>query len=226
MKKLSSKRKNISKKKNFLKLPFEIYFSGPIDVREYQFKSDVDKLKKFSDIKALLIEEGRAYGVTLLCESNSGEELYTCFSDNHDEVLPEWLKVVDIEDIDMNNGMVHSVKVADKTIVFKYESVEEYAYMELCNTDEKRFYRVDGETPDYIVLDAFDSRVKINLDGFELDEDGEPDESKQLINFDELDPNNFQGCQGGFESEEISKWITRILKKHFPKEINLRYSKN
>ncbi len=226
MKKPSSKRKNVYEKKDFLRLPFEIYFSGPIDVREYQFKSDIDKLKKFSDIKTLLIEEGRAYGVTLLCESNSGEELYTCITDNHDEVLPQWLKVIDIEDIDMNNGMVHSVKVADKKIIFKYEDVEEYDYMESCVTEDMSLYRTDGETPDYIVLDALDSRVKINLEGFELDEDDEADESKQLINLDELDPNNFEGCEGSFESVELSKWISRVIQKHFPKEVNLKYSEN
>ena len=39
-------------KKDYFKLPFEVYYSQYIPVTECQFKSDID-VKKFSDIKAM-----------------------------------------------------------------------------------------------------------------------------------------------------------------------------
>ena len=46
---------------DYFKLPFEVFYSGPVDAIYLDFKSNV-KVKRFKDVKAVHMEQGQSWG--------------------------------------------------------------------------------------------------------------------------------------------------------------------
>lgn len=218
---------------NYFKLPFEVYYKDQVGVNQLEFKSDV-RPSSFRDVKAVHQEQGNAWGVTFLCSNNNGVELYCCLTNSHDEVQPEWLEFVEEEGIDFNSGTNYKVVLNVDEISFEYlddeeedEDSEEYLdvdAMDYCCSYAFMTYELGDSCPEYIILDAEDSRVKINLDGYLLDENDEPTEV-QVIDVEKLRENDEYS---DFDTEELwqakDKWVKSILEKDFPSETNLSLS--
>ena len=218
---------------DYFKLPFEVYYSDHVGVNQMEFKSDV-KCKSFRDVKVVHQEQGGSWGLSLYCPKNNGPELYCCLTNGHDEVQPEWLDYLDEENIDFNSGTNYKVVVEGNEIRFEYltddeedEDSEEYLdidNMDYCCSYTFMTYELGDSCPDYIILEADDTRIKVNLDGYLLDENDDATEEQiidveKLIESDEL---------SDYEVDELwdakNKWVESILKKDFPKDTNLSLS--
>jgi hypothetical protein len=209
--------------KDYFKLPFEVFYSGPLSITSYEFKSDI-KVKRFKDVKVVHMEQGRAYGVLFTCSNNNGPELYCCLQDLHDEVVPEWLSFESEDDIRMNYGSDYAVEVVSGMIRFieDEDEIEGADEMEHCCDYSFLQYELGGVSPDYIVLDADDSRIKIDIEGYVLDEDGKRLDSKKLFEPDELDEVQFEDFTTRDLWEAKAEWVKHILEKQFPSDKKLR----
>lgn len=209
--------------KDYFKLPFEVFYGGPLNVTNYEFKSNI-KVKRFKDVKIVHMEQGRAYGVLFSCSKNKGPELYCCLQDLHDEVVPEWLAFESEDDIRMNYGCDYAVEVEDGMIRFieEEEEIEGADEMEHCCVNSFLEYELDSASPDYIVLDADDTRVKIDTEGYMLDEEGNRLKGEKLFEPDKLDEDKFQDFTRRDFWEAKAEWVKLILEEQFPSDKKLR----
>lgn len=220
--------------KDYFKLPFEVYYSGPIGIYDMDLMSDVKKVKKFADIKAVHLEEGNAWGLSFSCRKNNGSELYSCIFGGHDGVVPDWLDLLDEENSDMNYGCDYKVTIKDGEVIFEDLSAEEQdeddeAFLDVysMNSHSSFFvYLISDEIPDYIVLDAEDTRITIDADGYVLDEELNQteerifDSDELLARVDEFD--QYTNCDLW---EAKAAWIASLFEKNFPKEKPLKLSR-
>jgi phenylpropionate dioxygenase-like ring-hydroxylating dioxygenase large terminal subunit len=209
--------------KDYFKLPFEVFYSGPVGVISYEFKSDIP-VKRFKDVKVVHMEQGRAYGVIFSCSNNNGPELFCCLQGLHDEVAPEWLAFESEEDIRINYGCYYAVEVIDEMIRFveQQDEIEGSDELEHCCVSSFLEYELDSTSPDYIVLDADDSRIKIDTEGYVLNEDGNRIDSKKLFEPDEIDEDKFEDFTTRELWEAKAEWVKHILEKQFPRDKKLR----
>jgi hypothetical protein len=218
---------------DYFKLPFEVHYREAIPVMNYEFKTDID-LKSFKDVKAVHMEQGNCWGASFSCLNNNGSELYCCLTNGHGEVKPPWLQFEGEANIDFNYGCDYAVVIERNQIKFnelteeqKDEDSEEYLNMDnmdYCCSYAFHGYVIGEAIPEFIILDSKGSRLKIDLDGYELDEEGKRIESRRIINTDDLDDDKYQD----FETSEIYdakfEWVNAVLKKDFKKDIKLSLS--
>lgn len=208
---------------DYLRLPFEVFYPGPIPVTSYEFKSDVSP-KKFRDIKAVHMEQGSSWGVTFSCEKNQGPQLYCCLSQGHDEVAPSWLELQNEEDVSMNYGCDYKVVVSGKEILFVDEEVNEIDVMDYCGFDGYWHYEIAAQLPEYFILDALNTRVKVNGDGYPIDENGNPTGANRIFNLAKLNPEDFEDYSSDSIWEAKSEWVRALIEKYFSKDKSLRLS--
>lgn len=206
--------------KDYFKLPFEVFYSGPVGVITYELKSDIP-IKRFKDVKVAHMEQGRAWGVLFTCSKNNGPELYCCLKNLHDEVTPEWLSLESEEDIRFNYGCDYQVKVDGEKIRFTQE-IDDADEMEYCCDYAFLEYELDSARPDFIVLDAEDSRMKIDLEGFVLDEAGNRVKGKKLFELDESDEEKLSDYSSRELWEAKAEWIKQIIETQFPRDKKLQ----
>ena len=211
---------------DYFKLPFEVYYSEHIAVTMMDFKSDL-KVKNFEDIKTVHKEQGGSWGTSFSCSQNKGPELYCCIANIHDEVAPTWLSFLDEDNVDMNYGCDYVVVIEDGEIKFaeltdeqKDEESDEFLDLEKmdhCCSWAFFVYELGESCPDYLILDAEDSRVKVNLDGFVLDDDDNPTD-KRIFDPDELDSDKYDDYTRQDMWEAKFDWVESTIKKDFPKQ--------
>ena len=219
---------------DYFSLPFEVYYSEHVPVTMLEFKSDI-RPKKFEDVKMVHREQGGSWGLSFYCSENKGPELYCCINNLHDEVVPEWLSFIDEENMDMNSGDNFAVRVKGDEISFEYFSDEEEDensehYLDIERMDECcswtfLTYEIGESCPDYLILDAEESRLKVNLEGYVLDDDNEPTEER-VFNPEELDEEDFEGYTSLELWEAKFDWVKSVLEKDFPKQKSLKLSFN
>lgn len=215
---------------DYFKLPFEVHYSECVSVIQYEFKSDIET-NRFADVKAVHMEQGRSWGALFSCDENKGPELYCCLMNAHDEVEPGWLNFQEENDIRFNYGCDYAVQIESDEIKFvsltdeqEDEDSEEFLNvndMDYCCSYAFMAYELGQSSPDYIILDAGDSRIKIDLDGYELDEEDNRIESNRIINTDELDDEQYEDYTSKELWEAKDDWVKSILEKDFPKDKNL-----
>ena len=219
-------------KKDYFKLPFEVFYSEYIPITDIEFKSDID-LEKFADIKAVRQKQGFCWGTRFGCRENTGPELYCCIIDGHDEVQPSWLEVLDEENADFNSAYDLAVEIKENEVRFRdltdderdedSESYLDVDSMDYCGSESIFAYHLDQSTPDYIILDSEDSRIKVNLDGFLLDEEDMPT-AERIFDPQDLDDEELSE----YSSRELYglkyEWIANAFAKDFPNEKPLKYS--
>ena len=90
-----------------------------------------------------------------------------------------------------------------------------------CSCESMGEYGIGDTTPEYLVLDCENTRVKVDLDGYILDDEDEPTECR-LFNPDEL------GEREEYEEYETRElfdakcdWVGRVLSASFPRETKL-----
>lgn len=219
-----------SESADYFKLPFEVYYSDRISVTQYEFKSDT-KSNRFQDVMAVHMEQGRSSGTVFSCDENKGPELYCCLMNSHDEVEPKWLTFIEEDDISFNYGCDYAVQIEGNEIKFVDlsdeqvdEDSEEYFdvdSMDYCCSYAFMAYEIGGVTPDYIILDADGSRLKIDLDGYMLDDEGRRIVSRRIINTDELDGDKYEDYETRELFDAKHEWVKLILEKDFPGDVNL-----
>ena len=215
---------------DYFKLPFEVHYSECVSVTQYEFKSDIET-NRFEDVKAVHMEQGRSWGALFSCHKNNGPELYCCLTNSHDEVDPSWLIFQEEDDINFNYGCDYAVQIEGDEIKFvglteeqEDEDSDEYLNvddMDYCCSNVFMAYEIGQSSPDYIILDADDSRIKIDLDGYELDEEDNRIESNRVINTDELDFDQYEAYESTELWEAKADWVKSILENEFPKDKNL-----
>ena len=221
-----------TKKPDYFKLPFEVFYSEHVAVTMLEFKSDI-AVENFEDVKIVHREQGGSWGSSFYCAENKGPELYCCIHNLHDDVAPEWLNFLDEDNMDMNSGDNFAVKVENGEIVFselteEQEDEESEEYLDIDNMDyccswTFLVYELGDSSPDYIILDADESRIKVSLDGFVLDEEGNETEER-VFNPEELDEEEFEDYTRQDMWEAKFDWVKSILEKDFPKQTNLKLS--
>jgi hypothetical protein len=219
---------------DYFRLPFEVYYSECVNVTQYEFKSDIE-VNRFADVKAVHMDQGRAWGSLFKCEQNEGPELYCCLTNSHDEVEPTWLGCIDEDNMNFNYGCDYVVQVDGDEITFISLSDEEEDEDsdEFLNVDEMDYccsytfmaYQIGEAHPDYIILDANGSRVKIDLEGYKLDEEGSRITSLRIINVDNLNRENYQNYGTSKLFDAKYEWVKSILEKDFPQDKNLSLSR-
>lgn len=217
---------------DYFKLPFEVYYSDHVAVTMLEFKSDVT-VKKFEDVKIVHREQGGSWGVSFRCDENKGSELYCVINNLHDEVAPEWFEFLDENNMDMNSGDNFAVSVQNGEIVFselteEQEDEDSEEYLDLDNMDECCswsffVYEIGDTSPDYIILDADESRIRVSLEGFVLDDKGK-ETKERIFNPEELDDEEFSDYTRLDMWEAKFDWVKSVLEKDFPKQKDLKLS--
>lgn len=217
---------------DYFKLPFEVYYSEHVGVTMLEFKSNIP-VKKFEDIKIVHREQGDSRGLSFYCGKNTGSELYCCINNLHDEVVPEWLTFLDEDDMEMNSGDNFVVEVEDDEITFRDLNDEEWdegskkyldiKSMEACCSWTFLTYDIGDSSPDYLILDADDSRIKVDLNGFILDENDEATETR-IFNPEELKEEDFDNYTRSDLWQAKADWVKSVLEKDFPKQTKLKLS--
>ena len=211
--------------KDYLRLPFEIYFSGSLNYTSWELMTDQDKILKPSDIKGIQVDQGRAYGVTFYCASNTGAELYCCITGSHGNATPKWLEMVEENDLNINYGEQHGVEVKSKGINLQAEADEEFDSFDSTGNSLST-YCLEEETPDYIILDADGDRIKINDEGYLINQDGEVDESQCFVDSNSLGEDESIGCAESLTHKQLQdEWISDVWKKLFPNNAPVKISK-
>lgn len=220
--------KKDSAKPDYFKLPFEVFYSEHISITMMEFKSDI-KVKKFEDIKIVHREQGGSWGASFRCGDNKGPELYCCINNFHDEVAPEWFEFLDEDNVKINAGDNFAVQVENKKIIFRELTDEEQdedsdQYLDIDSMDECcswsfMVYEIGDSCPDYLILDADESRLKVSLDGFVLDDD-ENLTDERIFNPAELDEDEFEDYTRQEMYEAKYEWVKSTLEKDFPKQKN------
>jgi len=222
--------KKTSESPDYFKLPFEVHYSERLTITEYEFKSDIP-VKRFKDVKAVHMKQGRSWGASFVCEKNNGPELYCCLVNGHDEVEPPWLSFCDEDDMDINYGCNYEVVISGDEVRFvelteeqEDEESDEYLdveSMDYCCSHALSAYHLNDAKPDFIILDAGNSNLKIDLDGYALDEENNRIKSKRIINVPKLDWEEYADCETYELDDAKFDWFKEILKSDFPKDSNL-----
>ena len=221
-----------SKKKDYFKLPFEIHYSEQVPIVQYEFKSDIP-VKKFTDIKGVVKQQGGIWGLTLKCANNNGSELFCCISAEHDEVAPPWLSWSNEESMDFNYAKNYCVEVKGTTIKFvelteEQEDEDSEKYLDIENMDEccvEPFiaYVIGSAKADYLILDSEDTRLEVSMDGYVLDEEGNETEER-VFDTDELNDEYLWGFETKSLEDAKAEWVAREIATYFPKEAKLTLS--
>jgi hypothetical protein len=220
----------------YLKLPFEVYYSGDLAFYQYEFLSD-SRPKVFRDVKVVHEQTGQASPVSFLCRKNTGKELVFCILNKHDQVCPSWLETVDDESmgIEINYGTYYKITVKDGKIIFdEFTDVErdfdseghiDVDEMLPCCSDVMSEYGIGDTSPDYLILDSENTRIKVDLDGYILNNQNEPSEHR-LFDPNELSEKyEYEDCESRELGDSRCDWVKSVLETDFPKETNLYLEK-
>lgn len=217
-------------KNEYFKLPFEVHYRDKVGVTSFEFMSDIP-VEKFCDIKVFRKQEGRSTNPSFMCRINSGPELYCCIINGHDQVQPEWLEIMEEDDIDFNYEVDLKISVNGNKIIFQeIEEEDQYSKSDGCLDFEKldycssyvyMAYELELATPDYIVLDADNSRLKVDLNGYVLDDDEQPT-AERIFDLEELcEREDLQGYSSLNIWEATANWVKLVLKESFPDQTHL-----
>jgi hypothetical protein len=217
-------------KNEYFKLPFEVHYRDKVGVTSFEFMSDI-AVEQFCDIKVLRKQEGRSTNPSFMCRTNSGPELYCCIINGHDQVQPDWLEIVEEGDIDFNYEVDLKISVVGNDISFQEIEDEDqdrecdvyidFEKLDYCSTYGFTAYELELSTPEYIILDADNSRVKVDLNGYVLDGDGKPT-AERIFDPEELyEREDLQNYSSLDMWEATANWVKLVLNDSFPDEKNL-----
>ena len=220
--------KKETSKPDYFKLPFLVFYSEYLARTMLEFKSDI-KVKKFEDIKIVHRQQGGSWGVGFRCGVNKGPELYCCINNLHDEVAPEWFEFLDEENFKTNSEDNFAIQVENDEIIFRELTDEEQdeesdQYLDGDSMEEScsmtfNVYEIGDSCPDYLILDADNSMLKVSLDGFVFDDDDNLTDER-IFNPAELDEDEFEDYTRQEMWEAKFEWVKSTLEKDFPKQKN------
>lgn len=215
---------------HYLRLPFEVHYSDSLAYYQYEFMSDADP-EAFRDITVVHEQSGQVSAAKFLCRKNTGAELVCCILNRHDEVRPSWLELLEDESMDLSYGTYYKVAIEENEVYFdEFDNSDEDPDSEdfidtdvlnYCSCESMGEYGIGDTTPDYLVLDCENTRVKVDLDGYVLDDEDEPTECR-LFDPDELgEREEYQEYETRELFEAKYDWVKRVLSASFPRETKL-----
>jgi hypothetical protein len=185
---LQLKGKIVARTKNkpdYLNLPFEVHFSS-IAITSYELMYDPKKPPKWmEDYSVIERLQGTAEDVVFECLDNTHGELKAILIGGIlEEYIPRWLELMSEGYVDMNYGEKLTFSIRDGEMqlgspLAKHDHLEHEG-----DVATPSFYGNCGTEPDFIILDSKNTRVCIDLQGYELDEDGERVSDVPLFDFD------------------------------------------
>ena len=170
---------------DYLNLPFEVHFSS-IAITTYELMYDPEHPPKWmEDYPAIECLQGTSESTVFECLDNTHGELKAVLGGGKlEDYIPRWLSLVSEENVEMNSGEKFAFSIRDGEMHLENE-INEYDHLEHeGDMATPSFYGNCGTEPDFIVLDSKNTRVSIDLQGFELNNDGERVSDKPLFDFD------------------------------------------
>ena len=170
---------------DYLNLPFEVHFSS-IAITTYELMYDPEHPPKWmEDYPAIECLQGTSESTVFECLDNTHGELKAVLVGGKlEDYIPRWLSLVSEENVEMNSGEKFAFSIRDGEMHLENE-INEYDHLEHeGDIATPSFYGNCGTEPDFIVLDSKNTRVSIDLQGFELNNDGERVSDKPLFDFD------------------------------------------
>lgn len=167
---------------DYLNLPFEVHFSS-IAITTYELMYDPEHPPKWmEDYPAIECLQGTSYDTVFVCSDNSHGELKAVLvAGIFDEYVPRWLAIDSENDVNMKYGekLTFTIREGEMHLGERIEDDENLEYEDAVPTPS--FYGNCGSKPDFIVLDADNTRVCIDSQAYELDEDGKRVSDKPLF---------------------------------------------
>jgi hypothetical protein len=160
------------KTKDYFKLPFEVFFSN-IAYTAFDLLYDPDDPPEWmEDYPAIRMREGRSYSALFACDSNrSGELKAVVYGGALEDYVPKWLSFVMDDDLDINSAQAHAFSIKDGELEFG-KTVDDDELEEEEEVSFPSFFGGDGSVPKYLVLDSKGERLKVDMQGYPLDETG------------------------------------------------------
>lgn len=167
------------------------------------------------------MEQGQAWGVTFLCDVNKGPELYCCITGGHEDATPEWLSYTSEDELQFNNGYDYAVTVDKGRIYFVDEEVAEVEDMDSCCDSSFLEYDLSTTKPDYIILDVEKSRIKVDAEGYKLDDAGKRVGDERVFDVNELNEEALSEYVTLNLWEAKANWVKSVLDTQFPRDKKL-----
>jgi hypothetical protein len=176
---------------DYTKLPFEVHYNR-LDCHRYEFMAENGQhVESYKDCTVLRKVYLRSYGLTFACNDPSGGKLIYILGGRLDEFIPDWLELVDEEDGDANSQELYKFRIDGARL----ELLNEIYYEEDEDGDElyepvgagADFYLAEGYKPAYLVLDADNSRLVVDCEGFVLADDDSRMGKAPVVSFTEDD---------------------------------------
>ena len=153
---------------DYLNLPFEVHFASMNTVGFELMHKPGKPPKKIKDYKVIEAQSARVFDVTFRCDDPSSGKLIYIMSGNLDEFIPEWLeKISDDDNLDIKSAQRSKFYIDNQAIELQDDDdgdYEDYEYGDRNTFD----YSTSGFSPDYLIVDADGSRLKIDLQGYKL----------------------------------------------------------
>lgn len=155
-------------KPDYLNLPFEVHYSRMNTVGFELMHKPGKPPKKIKGYKVIEASSGHVYDVTFRCDDPSSGNLIYIMSGNLDELIPEWLEMISDDDhLDIKWAHRSKFRIVDNAIELDSTDdgdYDDYDYGELSTFD----YATSGVSPDYLIIDADNTRIKIDRHGYKL----------------------------------------------------------
>lgn len=174
-----------TKTPDYLNLPFEVHFSS-IAITTYELMYDPEHPPKWmEDYPAIERLQGTSYDTVFEClDTTHGELKAVLVGGKLEDYIPLWLEIVSEDYVNIKSGEKLTFSIHDGEMRLG-DRLEKYDHLEHeGDVSTPSFYGNCGSEPDCIVLDSKNTRVCIDLQGYELNKDGERTTDKPLFDFD------------------------------------------
>ncbi len=220
---------------DYFKLPFEVHYNEAVEITSLEFMSD-GNVDRFANIKIVRQQQGNSINPSFICRNNSGPELYCCITNGHDQVQPDWLELLGDDDLEINYATNLKVLVDGVEIRFEElsdeeldEESQEYVdveSMDYCGYSGMMAFELEVAEPAYLILDASGTRIKVDLQGYVLDDDGEPT-GERVFNPEDLhDQEELLDYSSSNMWEATADWVKAVINEEFPGDIKLSFGFN
>jgi hypothetical protein len=198
-----------TKKTDYLNLPFEIHYSR-MNTVSFELMYNPDKPPKtIKGYKVIEAQAGRVFDVTFRCGDPSSGKLIYVLKGNLDELIPEWLeKISDDDNLDIKWARRSKFRIEDNVLELDDNDKGEYDDYEY--GDHNTFdYSTSGSGPDYLIVDADNSRIKIDMQGYKLGVDNKRIGKLPIVTYTEeqSDETDVIGRDEYDVRYEIARWF-------------------
>ena len=191
---------------DYLNLPFEMYYDT-IWTKDFEFILNADRrTNSEKDYVGVIVKDIKTRGVYLRSENKGNGSLAYVLAGMLGEYQPEWLTTEDNDDSDVKNQEVRSFHIKEGRLVLdEYLDFDELEEQGIDYGASASFTSLENSRLNYLVLDADNSSVVVDMKGFRLAEDDTRLDKKPLVTF-----NNETVAHINLENVEESDVMQRL----------------